>query len=219
MFMLTALRQNAKRMLRKRCRQMADSVQLTLLISLALMVSFAQAQHQRCVDSDGKVTYTDRVCPKSTAKQADVKITDNTADFSEYRNRAQQQTRRPSEPEVPSNTAASNISGYHQCEVAKKNLQTASNSIRPNLSSIAEARLAVMDHCGTARSACTTTSIAGSGPFLGNHGEVLKLLDGTVWKIDSYEYLYLYLYGETVKLCPTSGFLIVGKHKIRVAPL
>ncbi|MFZ6743601.1 DUF4124 domain-containing protein [Undibacterium sp. JH2W] len=40
------------------------------LLSLS---SLASAQIQRCVDNDGRVTFTDNVCPKSTAKGTSVK--------------------------------------------------------------------------------------------------------------------------------------------------
>lgn len=45
---------------------------LTAAILMAL-TNMASAQVQRCVDNDGRVTFTDNICPKSTAKGTSVK--------------------------------------------------------------------------------------------------------------------------------------------------
>ncbi|MES2039124.1 MAG: DUF4124 domain-containing protein [Pseudomonadota bacterium] len=46
-----------------------------LLITAMLMAltNMASAQVQRCVDSDGRVTFTDNLCPKSSVKEKSVK--------------------------------------------------------------------------------------------------------------------------------------------------
>jgi len=61
--------------------------------------------------------------------------------------------------------------------------------------------------------------IAGGEPFLGNQGEIVKLLDGSIWQVNNYDYLYLYAYSAEVTICPAKGFLVIGKKKINVVPL
>ena len=52
-----------------------------LLLSMAC-VGTAQAQVRKCVGPDGKVTYSDALCAKDTAKEAGVKVDANTVDAS-----------------------------------------------------------------------------------------------------------------------------------------
>jgi len=55
-------------------------------------------------------------------------------------------------------------------------------------------------------------------PFLGIHGEVIQLSDGTVWEVqNSYEYLYSYYPSVIVSL--NRGILIVDGKKIQVRPI
>jgi len=42
-------------------------LQLFTAVLLLSMTGMASAQVQRCVDNDGRVTFTDNLCPKSTA--------------------------------------------------------------------------------------------------------------------------------------------------------
>ena len=42
------------------------ALHLILAISLLAMTNLASAQVQRCTDSDGRVTFTDGICPKSS---------------------------------------------------------------------------------------------------------------------------------------------------------
>ncbi|BBB68078.1 hypothetical protein UNDYM_3825 [Undibacterium sp. YM2] len=51
-------------------------MKLSQLLSAALLLALANsasAQVQRCVDSDGRVTFTDNVCPKSSVNGKSVK--------------------------------------------------------------------------------------------------------------------------------------------------
>lgn len=63
--------------------------------------------------------------------------------------------------------------------------------------------------------ACYKTSILAPAPFMGNHGEVFKLSDGSMWKVmGSYEYMYAYY--PAVNICPGSGKLIVEGRAVNV---
>jgi len=44
------------------------------IAALLTMSGMASAQVQRCVDNDGRVTFTDNVCPKSSVKEKTVKV-------------------------------------------------------------------------------------------------------------------------------------------------
>lgn len=65
---------------------------------------------------------------------------------------------------------------------------------------------------------CYRTAIQGPTPFLGNGGEIILLLDGTVWREVSYQYLYLYEYYPNVIVCPAEGKLILGRHVFQIVP-
>jgi hypothetical protein len=57
---------------------------------------------------------------------------------------------------------------------------------------------------------CTESSIMTPVPFMGNHGEVFKLSDGSLWEVvGSYEYLYEYY--PSVVVCNSVKLLIKGK--------
>ena len=53
---------------------------------------------------------------------------------------------------------------------------------------------------------------------MGNHGEIFRLADGSVWEV-KYEYEYMYEYYPTVVACPSSGKMIVGGKSLNVALL
>ena len=66
--------------------------------------------------------------------------------------------------------------------------------------------------------ACYQTSVLSPSPFLGNHGEIVKLGDGSTWKVmGSYEYMYAYY--PSVNICPSSGKLLVEGKTISVIPV
>ena len=68
------------------------------------------------------------------------------------------------------------------------------------------------------RRGCYESSISSPTPFLGNHGEIFKLSDGTVWEV-LYEYEYLYEYYPSVTICPGRGKLFVGEKSLGVQSL
>lgn len=62
---------------------------------------------------------------------------------------------------------------------------------------------------------CIQSSIVSPTPFMGNSGELFKLLDGSVWEV-MYEYNYLYKYYPNVIICPNSGKLFIGEKSLNV---
>ncbi len=70
----------------------------------------------------------------------------------------------------------------------------------------------------TSGGACYESSIVSPNPFMGNHGEIFKLLDGTFWKV-VYEYEYLYEYNPDVVLCPAKGKLLVAGKSLAIEPI
>ena len=63
---------------------------------------------------------------------------------------------------------------------------------------------------------CMRSVIQQPAPFMGNHGEVFVLANGTIWRVQgSYEYLYEYY--PTVILCPQQGFVALRDKQIGVA--
>lgn len=59
---------------------------------------------------------------------------------------------------------------------------------------------------------CYRSTIQSPSPFLGNHGEIAKLADGSIWEIQ-FEYEYMYEYYPSVIVCPSRGILIVKDKK------
>ena len=64
-----------------------------------------------------------------------------------------------------------------------------------------------------AQSGCHLSSVLSPAPLLGNHGEVVRLADGSLWEVIG-EYLYLYQYYPSVVTCRSK--LIVGDHQLNV---
>ena len=60
---------------------------------------------------------------------------------------------------------------------------------------------------------CYKNTIQSPTPFLGNHGEIVKLADGSVWEIQ-YQYEYMYEYYPAVIACPSKGTLMVRNKKL-----
>ena len=72
---------------------------------------------------------------------------------------------------------------------------------------------------GAARAAdCFQTSILSPAPFLGNHDEVVKLSDGSLWQVQN-EYNYMYQYYPAAQICPAIGKLIVNGKVLNVVRL
>ena len=65
---------------------------------------------------------------------------------------------------------------------------------------------------------CYEGTVRSPSPFLGNHQEVFRLDDGTVWEVQ-YEYEYLYEYYPTVVVCPARGTLIINGKRLSVRQL
>ena len=61
-----------------------------------------------------------------------------------------------------------------------------------------------------ANSQCSEQSIMKPTPFMGNHGEVFKLSDGS-WKEVVYSYEYLYAYYPRVVVCDNDKMYVEGK--------
>lgn len=60
---------------------------------------------------------------------------------------------------------------------------------------------------------CYKSTIQSPSPFLGNHGEIVKLSNGTIWEIQ-HEYEYMYEYYPSVIACPSRGILLVGDKRL-----
>jgi hypothetical protein len=60
---------------------------------------------------------------------------------------------------------------------------------------------------------CYKSTIKSPTPFMGNHGEIIKLADGSVWEIQ-FEYQYMYEYYPNVIACPNKNLLIVSDKKL-----
>lgn len=58
------------------------------------------------------------------------------------------------------------------------------------------------------RDDCFQSSVMNPVPFMGNNGEIFKLIDGSLWRVN-YAYEYLYEYYPTVSICPSAGKLLV----------
>jgi len=65
---------------------------------------------------------------------------------------------------------------------------------------------------------CYEATILSPQPFLGNHGEVARLSDGSLWEIQ-FEYEYLYEYYPTVVVCPANGRLHVRGKSLNVSQI
>lgn len=65
---------------------------------------------------------------------------------------------------------------------------------------------------------CFKSSIREPSPFLGNGGEIIIFDDGSIWKEDSYQYLYLYEYYPNVIVCPSDGIMILREHVFQIIP-
>jgi hypothetical protein len=66
--------------------------------------------------------------------------------------------------------------------------------------------------------ACYESSIQSPTPFMGNHGEVIRLSDGGIWQVN-YSYEYLYKYYPNVIMCPEKGKLIIKDKLIDISCL
>lgn len=60
---------------------------------------------------------------------------------------------------------------------------------------------------------CYESSIMSPTPFMGNHGEIFRLADGSLWEV---KYEYLYEYYPDVIICPSKGKLVVSGGTLNV---
>lgn len=65
---------------------------------------------------------------------------------------------------------------------------------------------------------CYKSTIVSPVPFKGNHGEVFKLADGSIWKV-IYEYEYLYEHRPDIIVCPSQNIIIINGKKLNVINL
>lgn len=74
----------------------------------------------------------------------------------------------------------------------------------------------LLSSCAIAQAqACYSTSISAPTPFMGNHDEIFKVSDGSLWQV-KHEYQYLYEYYPTVMICPGQGKLIIKGKAINI---
>lgn len=66
--------------------------------------------------------------------------------------------------------------------------------------------------------ACYESTIMSPSPFLGNHGEIFRLTNGSLWEVQ-YEYEYLYEYHPSVIVCPSRGKLGIRGKTLNVRQL
>lgn len=62
---------------------------------------------------------------------------------------------------------------------------------------------------------CYKSSILSPSPFMGNDGEIFKLVDGSIWEV-KYAYEYLYEYYPAVTICPNIKRLMVKDKSINI---
>ena len=62
---------------------------------------------------------------------------------------------------------------------------------------------------------CYKSMIQSPSPFMGNHGEMFKLSDGTIWQVQ-HEYEYMYEYYPSVIICPSKNIVLIGKTKLSI---
>ena len=65
---------------------------------------------------------------------------------------------------------------------------------------------------------CNEDFIRTPRPFMGKHGEIFQLGDGSIWQV-KHAYEYLYEYNPSVIICPGINKLIIGDAQIDVVPL
>lgn len=65
---------------------------------------------------------------------------------------------------------------------------------------------------------CYDSSIQTPTPFMGNHDEVFKLTDESLWKVNS-AYEYMYEYHPNITICPANNFMLINGKKIDLIPL
>ena len=62
---------------------------------------------------------------------------------------------------------------------------------------------------------CYESTVQSPRPFMGNTGEIVRLVDGSIWEV-KYAYANLYEYYPSVLICPRNGKLFVRGRAIDV---
>lgn len=62
---------------------------------------------------------------------------------------------------------------------------------------------------------CYYSAVQTPTPFMGNHGEIFQLMDGSFWEV-LYEYEYLYEYYPEVVVCPGRGQMMIDGKALNV---
>ena len=109
---------------------------------------------------------------------------------------------------------------------SKCDLDLLEPSIRSSLVRLQDLRQELKGHRSTANTNRTHSSSGGCydsyirkpSPFMGNHGEVFVLSDGSVWQVAN-EYEYMYEYSPSVIICPSRNSLIVDDKKLNIQHL
>lgn len=65
---------------------------------------------------------------------------------------------------------------------------------------------------------CFDDVITTPSPFMGNHGEIFKLSNGSVWEVQ-FAYEYMYEYQPTATVCPNQRTMIVEGTKLQISPI
>jgi len=65
---------------------------------------------------------------------------------------------------------------------------------------------------------CYESSIQSPTPFMGNNGEVFKLIDGSLWEV-KFEYEYMYEYYPSVVMCPDRSKMLVNGKSLNVVQI
>lgn len=65
---------------------------------------------------------------------------------------------------------------------------------------------------------CYSSSVQSPAPFLGNHGEIVKLADGSMWEVQ-HSYEYFYEYNPSIVVCPGRGKMVVKDKTLNVLPV
>ena len=69
---------------------------------------------------------------------------------------------------------------------------------------------------GEVRADCYYESIMTPSPFMGNGGEIFRLGDGTFWRDNSHQFLFLFEFFPTVVICPSIGLMILDDDQFDV---
>lgn len=121
---------------------------LLFLCGFVLLPTFSYAgSFRKCVSADGRVTYTDLLCP-AEAQRRDVPIVDNVVE-GERPTRASRAMRVPAAPAAIMPTGAASLTGPTlACERLQREYEMAAGSIKPEPKEVNRRRVAARQACG-----------------------------------------------------------------------